>query len=62
MLPTDSVSDQDHTEEHHGVRVVIDKESAPLLSEATIDFKDSLERSGFAIENPLGGGGCTCGR
>jgi iron-sulfur cluster assembly accessory protein len=61
MLPTDSVSDQDHTEEHYGVRVVIDKDSAPLLSEATIDFKDSLERSGFAIENPLGGGGCTCG-
>ena len=45
----------------YGVRVVIDKDSAPLLSEATIDFKDSLERSGFAIENPLGGGGCTCG-
>jgi Fe-S cluster assembly iron-binding protein IscA len=41
--------------------VVIDKDSAPLLSEATIDFKDSLERSGFAIENPLGAEGCTCG-
>jgi iron-sulfur cluster assembly accessory protein len=61
MLLTDSVSDQDHTEEHQGVRVVIDKFSAPLLSEATIDFDDSLDRSGFAIENPLGGGGCTCG-
>jgi iron-sulfur cluster assembly accessory protein len=61
MLLTDSVSDQDHTEEHYGVRVVIDKDSAPLLSEATIDFDDSLERSGFAIENPLGGGGCNCG-
>jgi iron-sulfur cluster assembly accessory protein len=61
MLLTDSVSDQDRTEEHYGVRVVIDKDSAPLLSEATIDFDDSLERSGFAIENPLGGGGCTCG-
>jgi iron-sulfur cluster assembly accessory protein len=61
MLLTDGVSDQDHTEEHYGVRVVIDKDSVPLLSEATIDFDDSLERSGFAIENPLRGGGCTCG-
>jgi iron-sulfur cluster assembly accessory protein len=61
MLLTDGVSDQDHTEEHYGVRVVIHKDSVPLLSEATIDFDDSLERSGFAIENPLAGGGCTCG-
>ncbi|HZA26562.1 MAG TPA: hypothetical protein VE915_02800 [Actinomycetota bacterium] len=52
MLPTDSVSDQDHTEEHYGVRVVIDKVSAPLLSEATIDIKDSLECSGFAHAPP----------
>lgn len=61
MLLTDQVGETDQTVEHHGVRVVIDSQSSPLLAEATIDYVDSLERSGFAIDNPTAGGGCTCG-
>jgi iron-sulfur cluster assembly accessory protein len=61
MALTDEFGETDQTTEFHGVRVVIDSESAPLLDEATIDFVDSLEQSGFAIENPGAGGGCTCG-
>ncbi|HEX6261490.1 MAG TPA: iron-sulfur cluster assembly accessory protein [Actinomycetota bacterium] len=61
MALTDQIDEADQTVEHHGIRVVVDSESVPLLDEATIDFVDSLERSGFAIENPKAGGGCTCG-
>lgn len=61
MALTDQVTDQDDTREFHGIRVVLDSDSVPLMEEATIDFVDSLERSGFAIENPKAGGGCTCG-
>ena len=45
----------------HGVRVVIDKMSVPYLSQATVDFIDSLEKSGFTIDNPAAQGGCACG-
>ena len=61
MLLTDRWGETDQTAEFHGVRVVMDAESVPLMSEATIDFVDSLERSGFAIDNPMAGGGCSCG-
>lgn len=40
------------TEEHHGVRVVTDPESAPRLTDARIDFVDTLSETGFAIHNP----------
>ena len=53
--------DKDVAETQHGVRVVIDKMSVPYLSEATIDFVDSLEASGFTIDNPAAQGGCACG-
>ena len=61
MYLDDQVSDKDAIEEQHGVRLVIDKMSAPYLTQATIDFVDSLERSGFTIDNPAAQGSCACG-
>jgi iron-sulfur cluster assembly accessory protein len=61
MYLDDQVSDKDQTAEQFGVRVVIDKMSVPYLSQATIDFVDSLEASGFTIDNPAAQGGCACG-
>jgi iron-sulfur cluster assembly accessory protein len=61
MYLDDQLSDKDVTEEQHGVRVVIDKMSVPYLSEATIDFVDSLDASGFTIDNPMAQGSCACG-
>ncbi|HSL15066.1 MAG TPA: iron-sulfur cluster assembly accessory protein [Actinomycetota bacterium] len=61
MYLDDQLSDKDVTEEQFGVRVVIDKMSVPYLSEATIDFVDSLEQSGFTIDNPVAQGSCACG-
>ena len=61
MYLDDQVTDGDLAEEQFGVRVVVDKMSAPYLSEATIDFVDTLEASGFTIDNPLAQGTCACG-
>jgi iron-sulfur cluster assembly accessory protein len=62
MYLDDQVTDRDVTEEQFGVRVVVDKMSAPYLTEATIDFVDTLEASGFTIENPIAQGTCACGQ
>ena len=61
MYLDDQVGDGDQSAEQHGVRVVVDGMSAPYLSEATIDFVDSLEASGFTIDNPVAQGSCACG-
>ena len=61
MYLDDQLSDKDVTEEQHGVKVVIDKMSVPYLSQATIDFVDSLEASGFTIDNPAAQASCACG-
>ncbi len=61
MYLDDQITEKDATQDQFGVRVVIDKMSVPYLSEATIDFVDSLEQSGFTIDNPAAQGGCACG-
>ncbi len=43
------------------IRVVSDPMSAQLLEGATLDFKDGLMGSGFAIDNPNAQRTCGCG-
>ncbi|HEY7668007.1 MAG TPA: iron-sulfur cluster insertion protein ErpA [Actinomycetota bacterium] len=61
MYLDDQVSEKDQTAEQFGVRLVVDKMSVPYLTQATVDFVDSLEQSGFTIDNPAAQGGCACG-
>ena len=61
MYLDDQISDADEAAEQFGVRVVVDRMSVPYLSEAKIDFVDSLEASGFTIDNPVAQGSCACG-
>ncbi|GIU96830.1 MAG: hypothetical protein KatS3mg013_0633 [Actinomycetota bacterium] len=61
MYLDDQVSERDQTQEQHGVRIVIDRMSAPYLTQATIDFVDTLEQTGFTIDNPAAQGSCACG-
>jgi iron-sulfur cluster assembly accessory protein len=61
MYLDDEIAPTDVTAEQHGVRVVVDRMSVPYLKEATIDFVDTLEASGFTIDNPLAQGSCACG-
>jgi iron-sulfur cluster assembly accessory protein len=51
----------DHELEAHGVQVVVDPFSAPYLHGAEIDYVDSIEQSGFAINNPNAVSSCGCG-
>jgi iron-sulfur cluster insertion protein len=44
------------------VKVVVDPASAQLLAGATLDYKDGLEQSGFAITNPNASRTCGCGQ
>lgn len=61
MYLDDEIGPTDVTSEQHGVKVVVDKMSLPYLAQATIDFVDTLEASGFTIDNPLAAGTCACG-
>ena len=51
----------DHEFEAHGVRVVVDPFSAPYLRGAEIDYVDTIEQAGFAINNPNAVSSCGCG-
>ncbi len=61
MYLDDALGDSDVAAEQFGVRIVVDRMSVPYLKEARIDFVDSLEQSGFTIDNPMAQGGCACG-
>ena len=51
----------DHELELNGVQVVVDPFSAPYLMGAEIDYVDSIEQAGFAINNPNAVSSCGCG-
>jgi iron-sulfur cluster assembly accessory protein len=51
----------DSVAEFHGVTVVVDPASAPYLKGASVDFVESIQESGFKIENPNASGSCGCG-
>jgi iron-sulfur cluster assembly accessory protein len=45
----------------HGVDIVVDPFSAPYLKGAEIDYVDSIQAAGFAINNPNAVSSCGCG-
>ena len=49
-------------EESRAVKVIVDPASAQLLQGATLDYKDGLDQSGFAITNPNASRTCGCGQ
>jgi iron-sulfur cluster assembly accessory protein len=53
--------DGDVKETQHGITIRIDRMSTPYLGGSVIDWKESLEASGFSIENPNSSGSCACG-
>jgi iron-sulfur cluster assembly accessory protein len=61
FFDTDIATD-DVTVEYGKVKVVVDPSSAQLLTGATLDYKDGLDQSGFAITNPNAERTCGCGQ
>ncbi|MFQ5992226.1 MAG: iron-sulfur cluster insertion protein ErpA [Nitrospiraceae bacterium] len=55
------VADDDTVIEKGDVSVILDSQSAPLLSGAQVDYVDSLQGSGFAVNNPQAKTTCGCG-
>ena len=47
--------------EVHGVPIVVDPFSAPYLRGAEIDYLDTIQAAGFAINNPNAVASCGCG-
>ena len=45
----------------HGVDVVVDPFSGPYLQGAEVDYVDTIQSSGFAINNPNATSSCGCG-
>jgi iron-sulfur cluster assembly protein/iron-sulfur cluster insertion protein len=62
MFFDSDIAADDIAQEIQGVRVVVDPQSADLLSGATLDFKDGLQGAGFAIDNPNATRSCGCGK
>jgi len=62
MFFDSDVASDDLTVEKAGVRVIVDPSSAQLLTGATLDYKDGLDQSGFAITNPNAERTCGCGQ
>lgn len=54
--------DSDIKLEFFGVRVFVDKMSEPMLQGSTIDFVESLQGSGFTVNNPNVHSSCGCGK
>lgn len=47
--------------EQHGIKILVDRESAPILQGTMIDYKQSMMGGGFTIENPNAIASCGCG-
>jgi iron-sulfur cluster assembly protein len=51
----------DHEFHANGVPVVVDPFSAPYLQGAEIDYVDTIQAAGFAVNNPNAVSSCGCG-
>ena len=61
-LAFDDRTDDDDTEvDANGVRVIVDDKSALYLVGTTLDFVDTLQESGFKMDNPNAASTCGCG-
>ena len=53
--------DGDLLRDFGGLKVAVDRMSAPYVMGATIDFVDTIDKQGFTIDNPNASGSCACG-
>lgn len=58
----DAVRDVDAEIEVEGVKVIVDEKSALYLVGSRLNFVDTLQESGFKIENPNASNTCGCGQ
>jgi iron-sulfur cluster assembly protein len=51
----------DTVTEMHGVRLVVDRMSLPLLVGSQVDWVENLMGGGFSVNNPNATSSCGCG-
>jgi iron-sulfur cluster assembly accessory protein len=52
----------DYVLEQYGIRVYVDKYSYELIKGSTIDYVETIQASGFKIDNPNAVQSCGCGQ
>jgi iron-sulfur cluster assembly accessory protein len=57
----DGPAEGDHVVEAHGLRVLVDPKTAPIVEGSTLDWNDSLLGGGLKIVNPRAVHECACG-
>lgn len=57
----EEVNEDDFDFEYSGVKVLVDSMSMQYLNGATIDYREDLMGSAFAIDNPNAQTSCGCG-
>ncbi len=60
-LAFDKKNDDDTVIESHGVKVIVDQESAKYLDGSEIDYEESVMGEGFKVNNPNATETCGCG-
>ncbi len=58
----DERADGDQVIEAHGLGVLVDGRSAPILQGSILEFSDSLLGGGLKVYNPQAVHECTCGK
>jgi iron-sulfur cluster assembly accessory protein len=61
MSIDDAVGNDDAVVKSSGVKVIVDKLSLIYLRGSTIDYEETLQTSGFKIDNPNAAASCGCG-
>jgi iron-sulfur cluster assembly protein len=61
MSLAEKAEDGDWTGEFDGVKVLVDRESQPLIEGVAIDYVETLQAQGFTISNP-NARSCGCGK
>ena len=62
MFFDSEIADSDTSVSFGNIKVVVDASSALLLEGAVLDFSDSLQKTGFSIDNPNAQRTCGCGQ
>ena len=61
-LAFDEQREGDQVFEHDDIRLVVDSESLPFVDGSEVDYVESLQGAGFAVNNPNVVASCGCGQ
>lgn len=56
-----TMTENDYSDEQHGIKILVSHTDAPILTGTKIDYKQSLMGGGFTIDNPNAIASCGCG-